>query len=214
MKPIGSTTCPFWQGRLGGARNSIQQSMTVSTRRPHCTNRSSVKATDFGGIFGLRSVPKAKVDIASGQEWRVRKISQIFKRDVSLSYRLLRYLNSPIFSFQAEIRSIPHALTLPGEQAMRKWISRVSVAALGAKLPDCYGCRCYAPCLRIDRQEKPDVSPGERVVPSRIAFGDGCPTECANVRCFGPDSSRRCHQNGLVRQSPSRYRPIFEVVLD
>jgi hypothetical protein len=134
VKPIASTTCPFWQGRLGGARNSIQRSMTVSTRRPHCTNRSSVKATDFGGIFGLRSVPKAKVDIASGQEWRVRKISQIFKRDVSLSYRLLRYLNSPIFSFQAEIRSIPHALALPGEQAMRKWISRVSGAALGGEV--------------------------------------------------------------------------------
>ena len=28
--------------------------------RPHCTNRSGVKATDFGGISGLRSVAKSE----------------------------------------------------------------------------------------------------------------------------------------------------------
>ena len=57
-------------------------------------------------------------------------------RDVSLSYRLLRYLNSAAFALQMEIHSIPHALSLLGERAMRKWISMVSVAALGDEAAD------------------------------------------------------------------------------
>lgn len=93
-------------------------------------------------IVGRRSVPANKtvylqlLQAANAPQFNLNKISLIFKRDVSLSYRLLRYLNSAAFAFRVEIHSIPHALTLLGERAMRKWISLVSVAALGDSVAD------------------------------------------------------------------------------
>jgi c-di-GMP-related signal transduction protein len=93
-------------------------------------------------IVGRRSVPANKtvylqlLQAANSDAFELHRISKIFRRDVSLSYRLLRYLNSPVFGFRSEIRSIPHALTLLGEQAMRKWISLVSVAGLGDEVAD------------------------------------------------------------------------------
>jgi c-di-GMP-related signal transduction protein len=93
-------------------------------------------------IVGRRSVPANKtvylqlLQAANEPVFDLHKISNIFKRDVSLSYRLLRYLNSAAFAFRAEIHSIPHALSLLGEIAMRKWVSLVSVAALGDTVAD------------------------------------------------------------------------------
>jgi len=52
-----------------------------------------------------------------------------------LSYRLLRYLNSPAFFLATEIRSIPHALMLLGERGIRRWVSLVAVACMGDDKP-------------------------------------------------------------------------------
>lgn len=93
-------------------------------------------------IVGRRSVPAHKVvylqllQAANESPFDLNKVSKVLRSDVSLSYRLLRYLNSPAFPFRVEIRSIPHALTLLGEDAMRKWISLVSVASLGDEVAD------------------------------------------------------------------------------
>ena len=73
---------------------------------------------------------------ANESEFDLRKIANIFKRDVSLSYRPLRFLNSRLFGLHAEIRSIPRALSLLGERAMRKWISLVSIASLNDEAAD------------------------------------------------------------------------------
>ncbi len=93
-------------------------------------------------IVGRKSVPANKqiylqlLQAANESQFNLHKISRLFKRDVSLSYWLLRYLNSPAFGFAQEIQSIPHGLTLLGEQSIRKWISLVSVAALGDEVAD------------------------------------------------------------------------------
>lgn len=65
------------------------------------------------------------------------EIEQVIKSEPALSYRLLRYLNSPAFYLQTEIRSILQALTLLGEHDLRKWLLLVyTVAAGGAKNPE------------------------------------------------------------------------------
>lgn len=56
------------------------------------------------------------------------EVENVIKSDPALCYRFLRFLNSPAFYFQSEIRSILHALTLLGEEAVRKWLLVVSVA--------------------------------------------------------------------------------------
>ena len=46
----------------------------------------------------------------------------MIKGEASLVYRLLRYLNSPIFGFTQEIRSVRHALAMLGEREVCRWI--------------------------------------------------------------------------------------------
>src|SRR5208283_4764093 len=50
---------------------------------------------------------------------------KMLKQEASLSYRLLRYLNSPLFGFSLEIKSIRHAMAVLGEREMRRWIRLV-----------------------------------------------------------------------------------------
>ena len=62
-------------------------------------------------------------------------MAERIKAETSLSYRLLRYLNSPVFALISDVHSIPHALALLGERGVRKWISLIAIAAMGADKP-------------------------------------------------------------------------------
>lgn len=86
-------------------------------------------------------------------------IADQIKSETSLSYRLLRYLNSPAFFLAAEIRSIPHALMLLGERGIRRWVSLVAVACMGDGKPQelvtlplirARFCELLAPAARMD----------------------------------------------------------------
>jgi EAL and modified HD-GYP domain-containing signal transduction protein len=59
---------------------------------------------------------------ASRTELNPRELENAIKGEASLCYRLLRYLNSPLFGFPAEIRSVRHALAMLGEREVRRWI--------------------------------------------------------------------------------------------
>lgn len=63
------------------------------------------------------------------------ELENIIKLEASLTYKLLRYLNSAFFGFRTEIRSIHHALALLGEEELKKWASLVAMAAMGADKP-------------------------------------------------------------------------------
>ncbi len=69
------------------------------------------------------------------QDSEIRDIEDIVKRDVSLSYRLLRYINSAGFGFRKPVESIGHALLLLGARNVRKWASLVALSAMGQDKP-------------------------------------------------------------------------------
>ncbi len=50
------------------------------------------------------------------------RLEELILEDVSLSYQLLRYVNSPLFALTSNIRSIRQALLFFGETELRKWI--------------------------------------------------------------------------------------------
>ena len=50
------------------------------------------------------------------------KLEGILKRDPTLAYRLMRYLNSPAFGLTVEINSFGHALMLLGAQRLKRWL--------------------------------------------------------------------------------------------
>jgi c-di-GMP-related signal transduction protein len=172
-------------------------------------------------IVGRRSVPANKtvylqlLQAANEPTFNLHKISNIFKRDVSLSYRLLRYLNSAAFAFRAEIHSIPHALSLLGEIAMRKWVSLVSVAALGDAVADSL---LRLPLLRAMFCELIGIKVGmireanELFLLGLLSVMDvllNVPMALVLQDLTVGEEIK----NALLGRS-SRYRPIFEVVLD
>ncbi|HEY3929694.1 MAG TPA: HDOD domain-containing protein [Candidatus Koribacter sp.] len=59
------------------------------------------------------------------------EIEAIIKADVSLCYKLLRYLNSAAFCLHSAITSLRQALVILGENAIRRWVC-VSAAATAA----------------------------------------------------------------------------------
>lgn len=64
------------------------------------------------------------------------KISAIMERDVALTFKLLKLINSPAFYTNSKITSVKQALVLLGFKEIRKWIMVVMLRDLGKNKPD------------------------------------------------------------------------------
>ena len=73
----------------------------------------------------LRTVSEPEFDVDGTEE--------LLRTDLTLSYKLLRYLNSPVFERIRPLNSIRHAIITLGQQPLRQWVSLVAVEEL--KLP-------------------------------------------------------------------------------
>ena len=49
------------------------------------------------------------------------ELARIIEQDVSLSYRLLKFINSSAFALRSTVNSIPQAITLLGQQPLKRW---------------------------------------------------------------------------------------------
>ncbi len=49
------------------------------------------------------------------------QLAKIIEQDVSLSYRLLKFINSSAFALRSTVNSIPQAITLLGQQPLKRW---------------------------------------------------------------------------------------------
>lgn len=63
------------------------------------------------------------------------RLERIIKTDVSLSYKLLRYINTVSFGWKQRITSVRHALSLMGQEQVRRWAVLVSVSGLAERRP-------------------------------------------------------------------------------
>jgi EAL and modified HD-GYP domain-containing signal transduction protein len=103
--------------------------------------------THFQGYFFAKPVilgmPDLPADILNrirllqciaNEDLNYREVETIIKCDPALCYRLLRYLNSALFSLPCSVRSVRHALSLLGDHEVRRWIALiVAVAAMQDK---------------------------------------------------------------------------------
>lgn len=64
------------------------------------------------------------------------KIEGIIKRDVSMAYKLLKYINSAAYGFRKRISSIRHALVMLGIAEVKKWISLIALRGMIDDKPD------------------------------------------------------------------------------
>lgn len=53
----------------------------------------------------------------------VSKLEDTLRRDPTLAFRLLRYLNSPAFGLSSEVNSFGHAIMLLGYQRLKRWLA-------------------------------------------------------------------------------------------
>ncbi len=77
---------------------------------------------------GRAAVPpdvKVVLELVQGveREEPVSKLEAILKRDPTLAFRLMRYLNSAAFGLTVEINSFGHALMLLGYQRLKRWLA-------------------------------------------------------------------------------------------
>jgi EAL and modified HD-GYP domain-containing signal transduction protein len=107
----------------------------------------SVGFTHFQGYYFAKPVvldmPDLPTDILSrlrllqciaSEELNYREVETTIKCDPALVYRLLRYLNSALFSFPCSVSSVRHALSLLGDQEIRRWMTLiVAIAAVQDK---------------------------------------------------------------------------------
>ncbi|ERI92124.1 HDOD domain protein [Clostridiales bacterium oral taxon 876 str. F0540] len=59
--------------------------------------------------------------------FRVDDIENVIKKNVALSYKLLKYINSASLGLRAEVKSIKQALILMGKKELMKWIALVTI---------------------------------------------------------------------------------------
>ncbi|MDX8381564.1 MAG: HDOD domain-containing protein [Ghiorsea sp.] len=105
-----------------------------------------VKSLDFDYVQGYffskpetvqgRKLPDSKLAILRAMQkimsaTVISDIHEVIKQDVSLSYRLLKYINSAAFGLRRPVKSIEQALALLGLNNIRRWISMLSLATLG-----------------------------------------------------------------------------------
>lgn len=76
------------------------------------------------------------------REEPVAKLEPVLRRDPTLAFRLMRYLNSPAFGLPVEVNSFAHALMLLGYQRLKRWLALLLVSS--AKGPNSQVLICAA----------------------------------------------------------------------
>lgn len=86
-------------------------------RRPEVLTAREVPANKLHYLRLLEMVCRDELDM--------RELEILIKKEAAICYRLLRYLNSPLFGFSLEIKSVRHAMAILGERELRRWIRLV-----------------------------------------------------------------------------------------
>ncbi len=63
------------------------------------------------------------------KEESVERLEQTLKRDPSLAFRLMRYINSPGFGLPVEVSSFRHAIMLLGYKKLKRWLALLLATA-------------------------------------------------------------------------------------
>jgi EAL and modified HD-GYP domain-containing signal transduction protein len=94
-------------------------------RQPELVHNRSVKANRTSLLQTVSALQDPTVDLHA--------LEQLISRDVALSFRLLRYINSAFFGLRMEIRSIGQALALLGVERLRHWTTLSLLASIDDK---------------------------------------------------------------------------------
>lgn len=95
--------------------------------RPQMISQKHIPANKLVVMNLLAKLQNPNVDFA--------EIESILSQDISLTYKLLRYINSATFSRRKEISSIKDAVVLLGLSNVRNWLSLILMSKLVSNKP-------------------------------------------------------------------------------
>ncbi|MGB0496299.1 MAG: EAL and HDOD domain-containing protein [Kangiellaceae bacterium] len=95
--------------------------------KPQMVKQKQVIANKTVVLNLLNKIQKPNLDYDEFQH--------ILSQDVTLSYKLLRYINSAMFSLRREINSIKDAVVLLGQDNIKKWLSLILMSRMGKDKP-------------------------------------------------------------------------------
>jgi len=93
--------------------------------RPRVLRGRRLVASQVNTMRMLAKLQERDVDVQS--------LEKIVAEDVTMSYRLLRYINSASFALNRKIESIRHAIVYLGLKNVRQWASMVAMSAMDEK---------------------------------------------------------------------------------
>ncbi len=93
-------------------------------------------------IISRRDIPSVKhhymqlIKEINAPDMDFDNLANVVQNDVSLSVKLLKYINSAVFGLRHEISSIKHALTFLGQNEVRKWATLVALGEIANDKPE------------------------------------------------------------------------------
>jgi c-di-GMP-related signal transduction protein len=95
--------------------------------KPEIVSRRDVPSVKFTYLNLLRELNQPDVELPH--------LAEVVSRDMGVSYKVLRYINSAAFMVRNEVSTIRQALNLLGLNEMRKWASLMALAGMGGDQP-------------------------------------------------------------------------------
>ncbi len=92
-------------------------------RHPERMRARHIPANQASQLQLLKAISAVEVDLHG--------VEDLIKRDASLCYRLLRYLNSPLLGVSTTVHSVRHAMNLLGERELVRWIRMATTLIMG-----------------------------------------------------------------------------------
>ncbi len=90
--------------------------------KPKVMKQHGVPASRLAVLRLLAALQSSEVD--------VRDIEDLISQDLSLSYKLLRYINSAAFALPKKVESIRRAVTYLGIQPIKRWVRLVAMSGV------------------------------------------------------------------------------------
>ncbi len=95
--------------------------------KPVIVSRKSIPTNKIIYMQILKELNKKQIDFY--------KLEELIKNDVSLTFKLLKFINSSFFGFRCKIKSIKQVLALLGEVELVKWLSIIALKNIAEDKP-------------------------------------------------------------------------------
>ena len=96
--------------------------------KPMITSGRNVSSHKLSYLRLLQEINRPQINLDT--------LDEIVRQDVTLSYKLLSYINSAFFGFPNQIKTTRHALSLIGIQEAKKWLSLIALSSMGEEKTD------------------------------------------------------------------------------